>query len=173
MDASVHGDSHSAYAAPPVAASTAPFGSSTASPAASGRFVVGDAHLRVSRPDPSTKRAKLKQRMTKIFHTPWEETLAGLAMLVVATTLLAAFYRFAVEHPPGIQRRAWPGAIVAVVGWVVVSWGFGGYVSSLGDYALYYGGLAAVAVILIWLYLTSLALVFGAEVNAQLEGVRD
>jgi membrane protein len=46
-------------------------------------------------------------------------------------------------------------------------------VSSLGNYALYYGSLAAVAVLLIWLYLSSLALVFGAEVNAQLEGVRD
>jgi membrane protein len=39
----------------------------------------------------------------------------------------------------------------------------------MADYALYYGSLAAVAVMLLWLYLTSLALVAGAEVNAQFE----
>jgi membrane protein len=40
---------------------------------------------------------------------------------------------------------------------------------STSSYALYYGSLAAVAVMLIWLYLTSLSLVVGAEVNAMLE----
>ena len=44
---------------------------------------------------------------------------------------------------------------------------------TIGHYAVYYGSLATVAVILLWLYLTSLALVVGAEVNAQLEGVRE
>jgi membrane protein len=122
--------------------------------------------------EPAGRRAKIKQRITKILHTPSEKLIAGGAMLVVITTILAGFYRWAVEHPAGVKRRAWPGAIVAVVSWLVVSYGFGAYVSSLGNYALYYGGLAAVAVLLIWLYLTSLALVFGAEVNAQLEGVR-
>ncbi len=55
----------------------------------------------------------------------------------------------------------------------MVSWAFGNYAVSIGDYALYYGSLAAVAVLLVWLYLTSLTLVIGAEVNAQLEGLRD
>ena len=50
--------------------------------------------------------------------------------------------------------------------------GFSEYVGALSNYALYYGGLAAVAVLLVRLYLTSLTLVIGAEVNAQLEGVR-
>jgi membrane protein len=56
---------------------------------------------------------------------------------------------------------------------LLVSWAFGAYVSSLGSYALFYGGLAAVAVLLFWFYLSSLALLLGAELNAQLEGVRD
>ena len=86
--------------------------------------------------------------------------------------LLAGFYRFAVEHPSGVKRRVWPGAAAAIGSWLVVSWGFGAYVVSIADYALYYGSLAAVAVLLVWLYLTSLALVLGAEVNAELEGVR-
>ena len=56
---------------------------------------------------------------------------------------------------------------------MLVSWAFEAYALSIADYALYYGSLAAVAVLLVWLYLTSLALVLGAEMNAQLEGVRD
>ena len=77
------------------------------------------------------------------------------------------------EHPPGVVRRAWPGAIVALTAWLVVSWGFGVYVTSLGRYALFYGSLATVAVLLVWFYLTSWALLIGAELNAQLEGLRD
>lgn len=131
-----------------------------------------DRARRAPPPEPTGRRAQVKQRISKILHTPFEKLVAGGVMLAVVTAILAGFYRWAVEHPTGVKRRAWPGALVAVASWLVVSWSFGAYVSSLGNYALYYGGLAAVAVLLIWLYLTSLALVFGAEVNAQLEGVR-
>jgi uncharacterized BrkB/YihY/UPF0761 family membrane protein len=97
----------------------------------------------------------------------------ALVLALSALSALAAFYRFAVEHPAGVVRRAWPGAIVAFTAWLVVSWGFGAYVTSLGRYALFYGSLAAVAVLLVWFYLTSWALLIGAELNAQLEGLRD
>ena len=97
----------------------------------------------------------------------------GVVLAVAALTALAAFYRFAVEHPRGVERRAWPGAIVAFTAWLVVSWGFGAYVTSLGRYALFYGSVATVAVLLVWFYFTSWALLIGAELNAQLEGLRD
>ena len=93
-------------------------------------------------------------------------------LLALGLSGLASFYRFSVEHPAGVQRRAWPGAFVAMTAFLVVTWGFGAYVSQLASYALFYGGLAAVAVLLFWFYLSSLALLLGAEVNAQLEGVR-
>lgn len=92
----------------------------------------------------------------------WSVLTAGLALL----------YRVAVRHPPGIRRRVWPGAIVAVSGVMALTWGFGNYVRSLASYALFYGSAAAVATLLVWLYLVSLALLVGAEVNARLEGVR-
>lgn len=117
----------------------------------------------------SRARGALKHRVHAALHTPLEQALASGLMLIVGLALLAAFYRFAVEHPPGVQRRFWPGAITAVASWLVVSWGFGIYAVSTSSYALYYGSLAAVAVMLIWLYLTSLSLVVGAEVNAMLE----
>jgi uncharacterized BrkB/YihY/UPF0761 family membrane protein len=105
-------------------------------------------------------------------HTHRAQALAAGLLLLSGLFLLAGFYRFAVEHPAGVRRRVWPGAAAAIGSWLLVSWGFGAYVVSIADYALYYGSLAAVAVLLIWLYITSLALVVGAEVNAELEGVR-
>ncbi|HSY25166.1 MAG TPA: YihY/virulence factor BrkB family protein [Polyangiaceae bacterium] len=102
------------------------------------------------------------------------QILVAVLALSLGTTLLAAFYRFAVEHAPRVRRRVWPGAFAAVVAWLFVSWAFGAYAAiSIANYTIYYGGLAAVAVLLLWLYLTSFALIFGAEVNAQLEGIRD
>jgi membrane protein len=67
----------------------------------------------------------------------------------------------------------WTGTLVALLLWALVSWAFGTYVRTIAHYAVFYGSLATVAVILLWLYLTSLALVVGAEVNAVLEGMRD
>jgi len=165
LDASMHSAERASVTAPSAEPSAPIVRPSAAGDARDGRG-------RAAHEPSSGKRGKLRQRVAKMLHTPWEQTLAGLVMLAIGTTFLAGFYRFAVEHPANVRRRAWPGAFVAVLTWLVVSWVFGAYVSSLGDYALYYGGLAAVAVILIWLYLTSLALVLGAEVNAQLEGVR-
>ncbi len=117
----------------------------------------------------SLARGALKHRVRTALHTPLEQALASGMMLIVGLALLATFYRFAVEHPTGVVRRFWPGTITAVASWLVVSWGFGIYAVSTSSYALYYGSLAAVAVMLIWLYLTSLSLVVGAEVNAMLE----
>jgi membrane protein len=102
-------------------------------------------------------------------HTPTEELIATTLMLALGMLLLAGFYRFAVEHPTGVRRRVWPGTFTAVGSWLIVSWGFGLYAVSMSSYALYYGSLAAVAIMMVWLYLTSLSLVVGAEVNAHLE----
>jgi uncharacterized BrkB/YihY/UPF0761 family membrane protein len=114
-------------------------------------------------------RMSLKRRFTSALHTPTEELIATGLLLGVGMGFLAAFYRFAVVHPKDVRRRFWPGTFTAVASWLVVSWGFGLYAVSMSSYALYYGSLAAVAVMMVWLYLTSLSLVVGAEVNAYLE----
>jgi membrane protein len=89
-------------------------------------------------------------------------------MLLVGSLFLASFYRFAVEQPRRAKGRVWPGTIAALACWLGVSWGFGVYAASMADYAVFYGSLAAVAVLLVWLYLTSLSLIVGAEVNTLL-----
>lgn len=103
---------------------------------------------------------------------PAPRLFATVVFLAVGTTGLAVLYRIAVVHPKHVRRRVWPGAVVAITGLVLVTYGFSAYLRSLADYALFYGSAAAVATLLVWLYLLSLALLIGAEVNAQLEGVR-
>jgi membrane protein len=101
------------------------------------------------------------------------QIIAFTAPLVILTAMVAAFCRLAVQRPPSVRRRVWPGAIATVVLWVVVSTLFSLYVGSVARYATLYGNLASVAVLLFWLWLVSMALLVGGEINAQLEGIRD
>jgi len=62
-----------------------------------------------------------------------------------------------------------PGAIVAVVVWLLASLGFGFYVANVGRYESTYGSLAGIIILLLWLWLTNVALLFGAELDAEIE----
>jgi membrane protein len=159
-----------AYDGPPTSASVAP--SPSTAPSASAPHVQRPPANRVTN-EVSRSRSNFRRRMNKALNTPVERLVAAALLLGTGAAFLAGFYRYAVEHPAGVRRRVWPGAVAAIVSWLIVSSAFGNYAVSIADYALYYGSLAAVAVLLVWLYLTSLALVVGAEVNAQLEGLRD
>jgi membrane protein len=74
---------------------------------------------------------------------------------------------------PNVRQRKFRwlsiGSAVAIVVWVLASVGFGFYVSNFGSYNKTYGTLAGVIVFLLWLWLTNLALLFGAELDAELE----
>jgi len=65
-----------------------------------------------------------------------------------------------------------PGVVVALVIWLIVSGGFALYANNFGSYNKTWGSLAAVIVTLIWLWLSSLALLLGAEINAEAERSR-
>ena len=108
-----------------------------------------------------------------MLRTDSDRTLALIFSLAGAVAALAGFYWVSVSHSKRVRRRVFPGAALAVSLWLVISWGFGLYVKSLSNYAVFYGSLAAVAVLLVWLWLTSLTILVGAELNAQLEGLRD
>jgi len=99
--------------------------------------------------------------------------VAALGPLLIVTALVAMFFRFAIRRPRNVRRRIWPGAIVTVSLWASVSTLFSVYVRSVARYATLYGNLANVAVLLFWLWLVSLSMLVGGEVNAQLEGVRE
>jgi membrane protein len=65
------------------------------------------------------------------------------------------------------------GALVAIVTWVVASAAFGFYASNFGTYNRTYGSLGGVIVFLLWLWITNLALLFGAELDAETERGRE
>jgi membrane protein len=78
---------------------------------------------------------------------------------------------------PNVKHRKWsfltPGAFVAIVVWLAVSGAFAFYVSKFGSYNKTWGSLSAVVVMLTWLWLSSVALLLGAEVNAETERSRE
>lgn len=104
----------------------------------------------------------------------WGTRAIAIAVpLAVVIGTLSAFFRIAIRGPRPRERRIIPGALATVFLWGILSAAFSFYVSTLARYVTLYGGLAAVAIFLFWLWLLSLALLVGGEINAQLEGVRD
>jgi len=65
------------------------------------------------------------------------------------------------------------GSVVAVLGWIVASAGFAFYVAHFGSYDKTYGSLGAVVTLLIWIWISNLALLFGLELNAERERNRE
>ena len=91
------------------------------------------------------------------------------ALVVLVAVALAVFYRLGPDRAnPRFRWMSW-GALVAVVLWVAVSAGFSWYVSNFGSYGQTYGSLGAVIVLLLWLWLSALAALIGAELDAEIE----
>jgi membrane protein len=86
--------------------------------------------------------------------------------LALGTSSLAWLYR-AISGMHGVHT-VWPGAFACIATWLLVTWAFGRYVRQLGNYSVYYGGLAAVAVLLLWCWLSALVVLGGAALNHHL-----
>ena len=85
--------------------------------------------------------------------------------IIVMAAVLAGLYRVAPnKHYP--FKHVIPGAIFATVVWQLISLGFSFYVSNFGNYSATYGSIGGVIVLMLWLFLTGLALVLGGEINA-------
>jgi membrane protein len=96
--------------------------------------------------------------------------LVGFFMpAIILVGLVSAFFRIAIRRPRLPQRRVVPGACVTVFLWALCSALFSLYVAELAQYATLYGNLATVAILMLWLWLLSMALIVGGEVNAELE----
>jgi membrane protein len=79
---------------------------------------------------------------------------------------IGLLYRFAVpESTVAGFGFITPGTLVAVVGWLIVSVLFGAYTANFARYSKTYGALASIVVVLLWLWLSSLLILFGAEVD--------
>jgi membrane protein len=93
-------------------------------------------------------------------------------MVLVAIVLIALLYH--ATPNVGGRRLRWmtPGAVVALAGWALASAGLALYVASLGSHSATYGSLGAVIVLLVWMWITNLALLAGARFDAELERQR-
>ena len=100
--------------------------------------------------------------------TAWVWWTAQWPLLVVA--LLLAFAVLLALGPDADDvpwRLVSPGAVTALVVWLAASAGFAVFTARFGSYEKTWGTLSAVVIMLVWLWLTSAALLFGAEVNAE------
>lgn len=101
---------------------------------------------------------------------PWT-TLAGWVRLPVAALLMMVLWTTLYAVLPAHRLRMrfiTPGAVVGVLVWLVASLGFSLYVSHFNTLGLTYGALGGIIVLLLWMWISSLALMLGAELNAVL-----
>ncbi|MFI6345327.1 YihY/virulence factor BrkB family protein [Streptomyces sp. NPDC050560] len=101
----------------------------------------------------------------------WNVLRWPLLLCLVASLVVVVFH----TGPVGARRRSHslPGGVLAAALWFTVSAAFAQYTSSLSTYSRLYGSLAGVVVFLIWLWLSNLALLAGAQFTAELGRARD
>lgn len=92
--------------------------------------------------------------------------------IVAAMLIYSVVYAFAPDHRE--RRFHWltPGSALGVVLWLAASGGFFFYVSNFGRFEATYGVFAGAVILLLWLWITNLAFLFGAELNVELERQR-
>jgi len=89
-------------------------------------------------------------------------------LLLVVSFMFALLYWAAPNVKQPRFRWVSPGGLVAVVGWLIASAAFAFYVSSFGSYNKTYGALGGVVVFLVWLWISNIVILLGAEFNAEL-----
>jgi membrane protein len=102
----------------------------------------------------------------------WNVAKWPVLMLVVMTMFALLYYLAPNVRQP---RFRWitPGGVLAVLLWIAASAGFGVYIAHIGSFDRTYGALTSMIVFLVWLWITNLALLLGAEFDAELERERE
>ncbi|MET4639228.1 YihY/virulence factor BrkB family protein [Mycetocola sp. 2940] len=91
----------------------------------------------------------------------------------LAVLILAMLYYFTPNVKQHKFRWLTVGSVTALVVWAAATFGFFFYVSNFGNYDETYGTLGGVIVFLLWLYISNMALLYGAEVDSEIERVRE
>jgi membrane protein len=115
-----------------------------------------------------------------VHHQIQHPDLAALAALIVrltgwlfATLLLNLAFAVIFYWAPDLHTRRWrwltPGSLFGILGWLLASLGLRVYLHFFNTYALTYGSLGAVIILLTWFYLTGLMILLGAEINSEIE----
>lgn len=91
--------------------------------------------------------------------------LRYILVIFMMILIFASIYRYTPSKRLK-WREVFPGAIACTIGWLVVSLGFSFYINNFSNYSKIYGGLGAVIILITWLYLTSIILITGGEINS-------
>jgi len=100
--------------------------------------------------------------------TAWNIAKWPVLLLVVSFMFALLYWAAPNVKQPGFRWLS-PGGILAVVGWLVASAAFAFYVGNFGSYNKTYGALGGVVVFLVWLWISNIMILLGAEFNAELE----
>jgi membrane protein len=110
----------------------------------------------------------IRAGLTDTFRIAWKV----LQWPIILAFLLVGFgtiYYFA----PNLREREWrwitPGSVVAVVLWLLVSFAFRAYLHFFNSYSATYGSLGALIILMLWFYLTGIAILVGGEINSELD----
>jgi membrane protein len=103
--------------------------------------------------------------------TAWDIAKWPVLLAVVVVMIALLYYASPNAKLQGIKSIL-PGAALAVVVWLIASAGFAFYVANFGSYDKTYGALGGVVIFLIWVWLTNVAILLGAELNAERERSR-
>jgi membrane protein len=97
----------------------------------------------------------------------------GIAKWPVLLLIVSFMFALLYWAAPNVKTSGFPwvspGGLLAVLGWVIASAAFAFYVANFGSYNKTYGTLAGVIIFLIWLWISNIMLLLGAEFNAELE----
>ena len=114
----------------------------------------------------ATVAAHFQQGM--LFTTLWTIAQVPLALLFVLFAFALIYY-----YAPDLYDQKWywitPGSIVGVALWVIASLGLRVYLRHFDSYSLTYGSLGAVIVLMLWFFLTGVAILLGGKINAEIE----
>jgi membrane protein len=101
------------------------------------------------------------------FEWTWKILQWPLVFLLVSTAIAMVYY----YAPDAKQNWVWitPGSVLATLLWVVISLAFKFYVANFGNYTETYGVIGGVMMLLLWFYLSGIAILMGAELNAEIE----
>ena len=97
------------------------------------------------------------------------ELLTWAAAILLGSSGFAIIMRFGPDRRPARWRWLAPGALLATLLWLLISFGFSFYVAYISDYNATYGSLSAVVVFLMWLFLSAYGVLAGALLNAEIE----
>lgn len=104
--------------------------------------------------------------LSEVFATLWIWLRLPVAVVLLLLTF-ALIYRVMpnVDQP---FRFVTPGAVIAVVVWILASWGFSAYVANFGNYGATYGSLGGIVILLLYFFISAGVFLFGAEINATI-----